>query len=181
MLRRSAYRAFSAGEGEAAAPVEPAPPAGRRESVRRFFGELREEIARRAGGDRISRTRLPRAPELEGESPAGEAGAEESRPSVRGERWSVGSQRTGLEGIEFVLETARGSYRFVDALAGTILVYFTDEGGSQLRDVLGVRRDPAGYRPLRKRILPRRTGFSLTSVRALADLYLGEGGDEEQG
>lgn len=154
MLRRTAARAFAPSSGREVADVEPGAPRDRLDAVRRLFLDLRRELSRHAAA-------------------AGVAGLDRSPRR--------GAERSLLGGVEFLLESPWCALRFVDDLRGMVQVSSRRSGRWELEDVISVQAGPDGYRPIRKRVRGRRTGFRFTTVRELAGEFHRSLGPEDRG
>ena len=160
MLRRTVSTAFVAPPGETLARVDPGAPRSRGQAVSRLFSALHS-----AFGERIaSESRV--SPALTGPPVADEI----ILPRL-------GRQRTLPEGFEFVLETRRESYRFLDTLAGSVEVSRVVEARLELLEVLSVQRSRDGYRPICKSSAASRAGFEYTTVPALVGRYTSQAVD----
>ena len=169
MLRVTATRAIAAGEARAVLDRDPAGPEARVEAVNRLFSTLYEALASALEAERRASAAIPEPIAGVG-STAGAAPWQRAVAPVR-----LSRERALLEGIEFVLETPRFTYRFLNDLAGLASVAEMRDGAIEPREILGAQRTSDGYRLTRKVLSGSRSGFEFTSTRTLAALYLRAG------
>ncbi len=176
MLRSTVSKAFGSPPGGAFAAHDPAAPRDRIEAVARLFRALHEAFAARIAALDGTRARAPTA----------------GWPSWYPARLS--DERSLLCGVEFVLETDRGSWRFLNTLGGVVSVDQVDRGAASGApddpatpglpiapvETIGVVRGDAEWLPVRKPApRDRRSGrvgrapFEFTSVEALTLEYVG--------
>lgn len=148
MMRHTVARAF-APEGSRVA-ADPAAPRDRLEAVRRLFLGLHAAFT-----DRLS-----------------EGGSVEGSPASRTGP-AVGPIRSLLEGVEFELRWGTSAIRFLNTLDAKIWVHEIGAGARIACEILSVGGAVEEYRPICKTLRQERTGYQLTSVRQLADFYVG--------
>lgn len=161
VLRPTVSRAFSAPAGKNHSVVEPGIPRGHAQAIGRFFRNLLQAFRRR---DVLSGP--PRA-----------GGVQDSTSRL-------------LDGLEFVVETPRGVFRFQNSLHGVVSIReILDCGAEAEVELLGVQCRDESYVPIRKaaKTGSREEGkgggpgnFSFTSVHALVEEYMdGEPGRQQ--
>lgn len=83
--------------------------------------------------------------------------------------------RPGPEGIEFEVEGARGAWRFLNAMDGTIWILSGDapdaSGRSRCEALVTIHREGGHHRAIVKRRFGARQPFSSTSVSELVCAY----------
>lgn len=153
ILRRTVCRAFAAPAGKNNSVMEPGIPRDHAQAIGRFFRNLLQAFRRRCV--------------LQGHSRDGRGADSAIRL---------------LEGLEFVIETPRGVFRFQNSLHGAISIReLLDAGGGVEVELLGVQRRDECYVPIRKAAKTDSTmavqggspgNFSFTSVHALVEEYM---------
>ena len=154
-LRPTIAKAFSVPAGRNHSVLEPGVPRGHTQALGRFFRNL--ELAFRTRG----------------------AVAD---PAAADEVQAPGSRL--LDGLEFVIETPRGSFRFHNSLHGAVAATeLLGSGSEEAVELLGVACRDGSYVPIRKAAGGEgRTGnFSFTSIHALVDEYMDGAMSRRQG
>ena len=145
-LRPTVSKAFSVPTGRNHSVVEPGVPRGHARALGRFFRNLEKAFRRRGA--------------LPGAVRVGEVQDSTNRL---------------LEGLEFLIETPGGVFRFQNSLHGAVTVReLLDSGSEEEVELLGVQCRDGSYVPIRKAVGEGgRTGnFSFTSIHALVDEYM---------
>ena len=145
-LRPTVSKAFSAPAGRNHSVLEPGSPRGHAQALGRFFRNLQQAFRRRGA--------------LPGHARVGEVRDSTSRL---------------LEGLEFVIETPRGVFRFQNSLYGAVTAReLLDTGSEEEVELLGVQCRDGSYVPIRKAASEAGTAgnFSFTSIHALVDEYM---------
>ena len=145
-LRQTLVKAFSAPAGRKHSVLEPGVPQGHAQALGRFFRNLEEAFGERGA--------LPQAAESGGEQAS----------CVR-----------AIEGLEFVIETPRGVFRFHNSLHGAVSAgELLGNGVEETVELLGVECRNGSYVPIRKAAggAGRMGNYSFTSIAALVDEYM---------
>ena len=154
-LRPTIAKAFSVPAGRNHSVIEPGVPRGHAQALGRFFRSL--ELAFRTRGAVMD-------------------------PADAGKVQDSGSRL--LDGLEFMIETPRGGFRFHNSLHGAVAaIELLENGSEEAVELLGVECRAGSYVPIRKAAGEGgRTGnFSFTSIHALVDEYMDGAMSRRQG
>ena len=165
MLRPTVARAFAPREDRLTLDRDPAGPQGRLEAVNRLFLDLHREFVQRV---------TSRVASMQAQPWRGEGNHLERRRNFDYGPLRVSKEHSLAEGVEFVVETPQGSFRFLNTLASIVWIHQIVGDRLVPREILSVQLTGEGHQPIRKFPEARKSGFRFTSVRALVDVYLSD-------